>query len=527
MSDNKEIVIQAYDEVPYQSYAIHQTSPAYMRSCAFIFGVDAPDPHNARVLELGCATGNNIITIAATYPKSECVGVDISPSQIEEGQKIIDEVGLKNIGLEAKSILEIDESCGKFDYIICHGVFSWVTKEVQEKILEICNKNLSPNGVAYISYNTLPGWSAPNAVRQMMKFHTTSITDPIQKATQARWLLSFIKDSHKNFPKNFYTEIIESEIEMIKDESDWYLMHEYLEESNIQLYFYDFMVMAKNAGLQYLCEADLATMTTDRFSQETRKILSSAGNIIRMEQYLDFISNRRFRATLLCHQGSSINRNINPERIKDKFFTSRFTLPEELKDYDYNSGGNLTFTLPNGMNTTTNNMVMILAFETLAEQKNKPVSLQKILSEISRKAKQYKIPGQPNEEAISQILLPNLLNSVFAGGIFLHHDEGEFVTEISPTPEVFNLARYMAQHYNWMPTLNQKIDAVDAVDRILIPLLNGSNFVDAIVDFILDKIQKGELENIKMPYDNSARENISKLITHKINSYASKALLVR
>lgn len=505
--------VNPYDEVPYVSYALQETSPAFMRSCAALFAVEAPDPRKARILELGCAGGNNIIAIAATYPGSECVGIDLSQVQIDEGQKVVDAVGIKNLKLQKRSIADINEADGKFDYIIAHGVISWVPKDMQQKILDICNKNLSENGIAYISYNTLPGWSTSNAIREMMKFHTDGFTDPAMRASQARELLQFIKNSHKGFEKNLYSQIIEHEVSTLAKESDWYLLHDYLEDNNTQFYFHQFIEMTRSHNLQYLCETHLSTMTTKHFPEEIAKTLAGTGNIIRMEQYIDFITNRRFRSTLLCHREISVKRNILQERIEDKFFTSRFRIPEELKTYDYNSAKPLVFKLPNNLSTTTSNIVMILAFEVLGEQKSKPVNLEKLTSLILDKMKKHKVKEQYNEQSVRQILMLNLLGSIFAGGIYLHMDEGNFITKVSEKPEIFNLARYQAKTQEWVTSLNQKIINVDEFDKELLPLLDGTNNINSITGLLQGKYLE--------------EENLGKKISDKIEFYSTQALLAK
>ena len=118
-----------------------------------MFGMETPPLSHCRVLELGCAAGWNLIPQAVDYSESRFVGVDLSQRQIDEGHSMVQSLGLDNIELRQASILDVDRSWGEFDYIICHGVYSWVDAEVRDKILAICKENLSPNGVAYVSYN--------------------------------------------------------------------------------------------------------------------------------------------------------------------------------------------------------------------------------------------------------------------------------------------------------------------------------------------------------------------------------------
>ena len=137
---------------------------------AALFGMDPPEISSARVLELGCASGGNLIPHAVSYPQAQFVGVDLSHRQVVQGQSEITALNLKNIEIRHASITELEPGKEKFDYVICHGVFSWVPDVVQDHILELCHANLTPNGVAYISYNTYPGWHMRGMVRDMMQY---------------------------------------------------------------------------------------------------------------------------------------------------------------------------------------------------------------------------------------------------------------------------------------------------------------------------------------------------------------------
>jgi len=147
----------SYDAVPYSEYVFPYTHPASVGAVAALFGMRPADPAHCRVLELGCCTGANLIPMAYDLPGSEFVGIDLSRRQIDDGRRTIAALSLTNIDLRPGSILDVDESYGTFDYIIAHGVYSWVPAEVREKLLAVCKANLKPDGVAYVSYNTYPG----------------------------------------------------------------------------------------------------------------------------------------------------------------------------------------------------------------------------------------------------------------------------------------------------------------------------------------------------------------------------------
>ena len=150
------------------------------------------------------------------------------------------ELNLPNIELKALSIADLDSSYGQFDYIICHGVFSWVPPPIQEKILWVCRNLLSPSGVAYISYNTYPGWHLRKIVRDLMKYHAARFDDPATKVQQARSIVSFMAKASAGLDSNL-SRILAEEAEDLTEAADYYLFHEHLEDYNQPLYFHEFV----------------------------------------------------------------------------------------------------------------------------------------------------------------------------------------------------------------------------------------------------------------------------------------------
>jgi len=165
----------SYDNVPYDSHPFPQSHPDRLATIATLFGMKPKSIENCRVLELACASGGNIIPLAQSLPKAHFVGIDLSKRQIEDGQKVVKSLGLKNIELKHVDLKDLDDSFGKFDYIVALGLYSWVQGDVQEKILEVAEKFLSPDGVAYISYNTYPGCHFRGMIRDMMLYHAGPI----------------------------------------------------------------------------------------------------------------------------------------------------------------------------------------------------------------------------------------------------------------------------------------------------------------------------------------------------------------
>ncbi len=316
----------SYDQVPYPSHPYSASHPDRMFSMARVFGVNATPPENARVLELGCAAGGNLIPIAVQLPKAKLVGVDLSAKQIGEGQEAIAALKLKNIDLRQGDLGNLPKDLGKFDYIICHGVFSWVSPALQQKILQICGDLLTPNGIAYISYNTLPGWHMRSMIRGMMLKHSGAITDPAVKIGQARALLQFLTESTASEQTPF-ARFLRDEAELLSKQSDQYLFHEHLEEQNNPMYFQDFMSLAYTSGLQFLGESSLASMWIGNLPPKAVQTLEQlTQDVVLRGQYADFVRNRTFRQTLLCRQGIDISRALSPERLMEARALGRLQL---------------------------------------------------------------------------------------------------------------------------------------------------------------------------------------------------------
>ena len=179
-----------YDQIPYTSYPFAQTHPSRLATLATLHHLEPTPITKCRVLEVGCGDGANLIPMALGLPESHFVGFDLAAKPVQQGQTIIADLGLTNIELRQADLLEFTDQ--PFDYIITHGLYAWVPQVVQDGLLALCNRLLTPNGIAYISYNAYPGCHLREMTREMMLFHIRGNEDPRECMNQGLSLLKFI-----------------------------------------------------------------------------------------------------------------------------------------------------------------------------------------------------------------------------------------------------------------------------------------------------------------------------------------------
>ncbi|MGE0758864.1 MAG: methyltransferase regulatory domain-containing protein, partial [Pirellulaceae bacterium] len=319
-----------YDEVPYPSHPMRQTQPDHLATIAHLLGLEPPPPDQCHVLELGCASGGNLIPLALTAPHSRMVGVDLSQRQVAEGQATIAALGLANIELRAVSILDIDDTWGTFDYIVCHGVYSWVPPNVQSKILDIYARHLAPHGIGYVSYNTHPGWHMRGVIRHMLSYHVGRYPDeaPDVQIGRARRLLDFLAHATSGRDRAYAT-LLQEQAELLRQHSDAYLFHEHLEEHNEPIWFLDFCQRLGERGLRYLAEAEFGMMLPGlSFPEDVQRELAElAPSLLEKEQYMDFVRNRSFRQSLIVHDRCRPQYQLRPERLQRLWVASPVRTP--------------------------------------------------------------------------------------------------------------------------------------------------------------------------------------------------------
>jgi methyltransferase-like protein len=517
-------VASTYDAVPYSVCAFPQTRPDRLAAIAQLFGMNPAPAEQCHVLELGCASGGNVIPLALAYPQSRFVGIDLSSRQIDDASRTARELNLSNVDLRAMSILDVGDDLGEFDYILVHGVYSWVPPEVQDKILDICSANLSAHGVAYVSYNAYPGWHARGAIREMLWYHTQSIDDPVERIRSARELVAFLAASTENSKATSdgqqavaadggYGAMIRQELALLGRVPDSYLLHEHLEEFNEPLYFHQFVERSAAKDLQYLAEAQIGAMIPGRFGPEIEKTLRRISpDLLHMEQYMDFLRNRMFRQTLLCHAEIELADSLQARAVESLFIASAADPPQGGADLAPDVA--VEFAGPAKLAFKTSDPLMKAAMVTLSESWPLPISFQSLLDSARSRLAAASITRDALEESN---LHTRILNACIRGVIELTASPPSYITTITSKPVASPYARLRARVGSEVVNCRLESVRLGEPSRLALSLLDGQHTVEQIVSAIVDWMKK-------TPTAASSQGNVARSIEDRADEYVLKLL---
>lgn len=324
MTTNTNDVQQTiYSELGYKSMPFPYTTPATLEAYAALVGVSAPNPKTARVLELGATYGGNIISQALFNPDATFVGIELSQEQVEKGNEVIANAGLTNVSLVQSDIASIGSEIGTFDYIIAHGVYSWVDDGVKDALLRLIDEHLAEDGIAYISYNTYPGWHTMDEVRQLMMFSNRDKTqfNHKEKVLHGKTIGSIVGSQILKYDnlKERNSKFLGA-LRSVMQKDEYYVGHDHLEPNNDPVYFYQFNDHLGAHNLAYLCDADLTLSMVRSFDADIADTLDklALNDHVAQEQYLDFMLDTTFRKSIICkakHAESVTYDMGNPELV--------------------------------------------------------------------------------------------------------------------------------------------------------------------------------------------------------------------
>lgn len=522
-------VASSYNAIPYQSKPFAQSTPEQIAAMAGLFGLTPPEIRKARVLEIGCSAGGNLIPLAVRYPGLHATGVDISSVEIEQGQAQVKALGLKNCELVCADIAKAtDRLADQYDFIICHGVFSWVPDSVRHAIMDVVRTRLAPEGVAYISYNVYPGWKFREVIRDMMLFHAGGLQDAGQRLGQAKAILEYIKGITPE--QTAYGRMLRDEAAIVSRVSDDYLQHEHLSHNNSPMYFRDFVTMAAEHKLAYLGEAYLSDMAPQRLGGSVYETLNklSAGNILATEQYMDFFTNRTFRQTLLVHQAAAgkVNRALGPQSMAGKAFSTGLTVDASFKAVAGQAPLG-KFGDAAGRSIAVNAPLPLAMIQVLTEARPYPVAFDDLVR-LSR-ARVPQLEGAP-AQAIADAIGTELLNLLLQNMVRVHLDVPQPPASLD-RPRAFELARVQAQAgQNWATNVLHVPVGLSPGHQVVLASMDGNRDVAAIEAVVLERLKDGRLtaqQGTNRITDEAALQQLATAFTRQaVGELRNLALLV-
>ena len=514
----------SYDIVPYWGNPYRESHPDQLASVARLFGLKPPDVDTCRVLELGCSSGANLIPMAVAIPDARFLGIDLSQRQVAEGQKTIAALGLENIELLQGSIETIGPEQGLFDFIICHGVYSWVPRHIQDCILRISSRNLAENGVAYVSYNTYPGWFMRGMVRRMMGFHARRFAEPATQLEQARALLDFLFHASSGVDPTYHA-LLSRELNILRQCNDSYVFHEHLEEINEPLFFHEFIERAQAEGLRYLAEPHLSEMVAVDVPPEVAKVLGKTGpNIVQFEQYLDFLKNRTFRRTLLCHGEQVPDREIGPARL------AQFQVASMLKRRGAGGrlGGADEWEFAAGELSVQVTAPLHKATLTALERAwPVPLSCEELVTTAQALLDAAETGGiRAESAAIAEVVLSLYLKNV----VEISTGPCRFQAAVSQFPRASPLARLQAAEGMVVTNLRHQRVQLGALDHELLRHLDGRRQREALAEALREALAAGRLTITNdagpIPAQSQTPELVAEILEQGLASLARQALLI-
>lgn len=502
----------AYDRVPYRSEPLPQSHPDRAATIARLLGVSAPPPESARILELGCASGGNLLPMAEQLPGATLLGIDASRNQIEAGQKLRRRAGLENVELRHQDISTF-ESSEPFDYIIAHGVYSWVPPEIQESLLRVISETLAPNGIAYVSYNTYPGWCLQEMVREMMLFASRRVEEPREKLVQAKEYLDLlVKGRPEQDPLR---ELLAAELDALEQEDLRYLMHEHFEEHNQPVYFYQFMEQATRHGLGFLGEVEFGQTDRQNLPETIREeLVDFSDDLIRAEQHIDFRVNNTFRQTLLCRS------QIRPDRRFESIDWSQLLIATDATvdtiPLDPNSSRPVHFRRQDSV-LRTNEPLVKAAFLLLADEWPSAMPF----DDLVRGA--WSRLGSTGSSEQASLRLADLLRRAFGAGLVDLRTSSPRLSRVpSDYPTASSLARAQAEDGLSVTNLLHRVVNLDRVKLTTLVACDGELAKDEIVRDVSDQLLSGA-ESESSP---SHREQVEARVADALEGLASMALLI-
>jgi SAM-dependent methyltransferase len=491
----------SYDQLPYPSYTFPNTFPDRLATMAALYGIETADPSSCRLLELGCGDGTNLLAMAYASPGAKFTGLDLSQFHIDKARRSAEWIDAKNVDFHQADIAEIDpKDLGGFDYIVAHGLFSWVPESVRSAILNIYSQCLAPNGVGYISYNVFPGAHIRKMVWDMMQFCADGEMNPSVKVQKAREIVTFVADSAG--ADTAYKALLQEEVTALATREDQGVFHDDLGTFNRPFYLHEFIEKLEHYGLRYFADADPEPPIERNLSQAALGTLDalSNGNRIKREQFIDFVRAQRFRRSLFCRTDLTVFEDIPVDAI------DRLMITSGLEQVNVASDGSSKFVGPDDQSIELNHPLTIAVLTYVKKEWPRAVPFATVLQELAD-------PNVTEEDvAIARTQIMELFRVKL---VDLHRFQAAFVREVSAKPEASRFARLQMDLGGSVVTTmaGSNIEMNIQPLRILISLLDGTRDRGDLINALAERVEVpvAEVEALRRELPQFIESNLQKM----------------
>ncbi len=498
--------LASYDQLPYDSLPLPETQPDFLAAVAQLHGFDAPAPRRARILELGCAQGGNLIPLAWRWPESECVGVELSRVQAEAGAAFIAELGIRNVRILHGDLAALPEDLGQFDYIIAHGVYSWVPPAVQQVLLDVCRSHLSAQGVAYISFNVVAGWARLQPLRAALLERTPADLPAPERHVHALRVLGQLEAEWSD-------PVLLKEIAYLKSAAPSYLFHEYLAEFNLPMAFGEFAGQLDAHGLRYVGEAGPRHAVVELEDAWGLIPESMAGRWQDAEAALDEAHATRFRRAIIARDDAPCAQPPQVEALSGLAFYADLHSDDEI---DLEEANEQSFSNPAGNRFPAVQPAIKAALMGLSTHYPHALTYPELLAATRQFLTEYEVAGDIDEAAFRDALF----QLVMAHGVMPTVAADVHAGEPGEHPSAHALARLQANSSGWVVSGTRHVMLeLDAPARLLLGLLDGSRTIDELADIMQAALARAGLA--------LSRETLRDLAHQQLWLFARQGLLMK
>jgi cyclopropane fatty-acyl-phospholipid synthase-like methyltransferase len=293
--------LNPYDFLPYRCRPIEWTAPERLALASLIHGGPRAPLDSYAVLELGCGDGANLLPLAFYRRHATFVGVDGAQSQIQVADARRSCLGLSSVEFIHSDFLKAnDRLSGEFDYIVAHGVFSWVSLDMRDALLELCAQRLCKGGLLYLNYNTMPGWNVRGLVREFLLAQTAGSTNlrtsaELAQEVSARVVLSLSTEGRP------YSQLLADEFRFVCEHDVTYIAHEYLANENHAYWRSEFLALARQYGFEYVADADF-NYPSGRISEDLApRLVKEKIHGRTIDDTVDLLCYRQLHSPILTH----------------------------------------------------------------------------------------------------------------------------------------------------------------------------------------------------------------------------------